>query len=108
MIAIQPSMRRTCTNGRTRLVIPWSIRWESRAFPDGRGVEGVSAKNFDTQRERHLQPLVDGIGASEQETCCNQIRDEPEKQNRVSPSPVCLWPIHTRSAWFPAATGSAV
>jgi len=33
--------------------------------------KGIAIKNFDTQRERHLQPLVDGIAASEQETCCN-------------------------------------
>jgi hypothetical protein len=28
-------------------------------------------KNFDTQRGRGVQPLVDGIGASGRETCCN-------------------------------------
>ncbi|HET7228771.1 MAG TPA: hypothetical protein VFJ16_02080, partial [Longimicrobium sp.] len=33
-----------------------------REWPPGRG--GLSKKNFDTQRERHLQPLVDRIGAS--------------------------------------------
>jgi hypothetical protein len=46
--------------------------------PKGRG--GLSKKNFDPQRERHLQPLVDGIGAGEQETCCNQLRDQPKKK----------------------------
>jgi hypothetical protein len=47
-------------------------------LPKGRG--GLSEKNFDPQRERHLQPLVDGIGASERETCCNQTCDEPESR----------------------------
>jgi len=35
-------------------------------------VQGVSVKTFDTQRERHLQSLVGGIGASSgRETGCN-------------------------------------
>jgi len=55
----------------TRLVIPLIDPLRQLAFcewPRGRG--GLS-KTFDTQRERHPQPLVDGIGASEQETCRN-------------------------------------
>ena len=49
---------------------------------------GSLPKNFDTQRERHLQPLVDGIGG-EYTTCCNEIRDEPnfEWLRRNPPAP---------------------
>jgi len=71
MIVIQSSMRRMCTA--TRLTSSSRDRSVETAEPSAiaEGSRGLSPKNFDTQRERHLQPLVDGIGASEQETCCN-------------------------------------
>jgi len=71
MTAIQPSMRRKCATAGLASWSPWSIRWDSWPSVSGRRVGGSLPKNFDTQRERRLQPLVDGIGASEQDTCCS-------------------------------------
>lgn len=44
-------------------------------------------KNSDTQRERYLQPLVGGIGASARETRCSQVCDEPGAPRGTSEPP---------------------
>jgi len=57
---------------RARLIIPLIDPLRQLSLPRLQKERGDSPKKkFDTQRERHLQPLVDGIGASERETFCN-------------------------------------
>jgi hypothetical protein len=81
----QPSMRRRCTAARlasSPLIEP--LRQPSLSpLPKGRG--GLSEEFRYSSASATCSHSSDGIGASEQETCCNPICDEPEKSTISSP-----------------------